>query len=120
MAAHVLQISHHVGRLVIWQFGQNETLQIASPAPGAKTMTRPRHSEREAKNEHFRRQIQSSLAPEVFIWNRNDPFLEPKGTKKHPEKNCQAFPLVLRVKNQRIAAGKQPKKLTSVSPLQGF
>ena len=39
---------------------------------------------------------------------------------RHPKQNCQAFPLVLRVKNQRIAAGKQPKKLTSVSPLQGF
>jgi hypothetical protein len=49
----------------------------------------------------------------THFWNR-------KGQKKHPEKNCQAFPLVLRVKNQRIAAGKQPKKLTSVSPLQGF
>ena len=27
---------------------------------------------------------------------------------RHPKNKCQAFPLLLRVKNQRIAAGKQP------------
>jgi hypothetical protein len=31
-------------------------------------------------------------------------------TKKHPEKIVKHFPLFLRVKNQRIAVGKQPTK----------
>ena len=38
------------------------------------------HSAQQTKNAPFRRQIQSSLAPERCI-------LEPKGTKNHPEKN---------------------------------
>ena len=60
------------------------------------------------------------------VWRRKGSFgtgMAHFGTgkgKKHPEKNCQAFPLVLRVKNQRIAAGKQPKNLTRVSPFRGF
>ena len=55
----------------------------------------------------------SSLTPER--WN-----FESKGTKKHPEKNCQAFPLVLRVKNQRITAGKQPtKNWQAFPPIRG-
>jgi hypothetical protein len=56
VAAHVLQISHHFGRLVIWQFGQNGTLQIASSAPGAKNDDKAKALSRTKQNGHFRRQ----------------------------------------------------------------
>ena len=66
----------------------------------------------QTQNGHFRRQIQSSLASERSI-------LEPKGTKKHPQKNCQAFPLVLRVKNRTLRSASSQQKNDKSFPPSG-
>ena len=119
-AAHISQISHHFGRFVIWQFGQNGTLQIASSAPGARRTARRRKViSRTKQNGHFRRQTRLTLAPEWSIWNRKGPFWNRKGTKKHPEKNCQACPLVLRVKNRTLRSASSQQKIDKRFPPSG-
>jgi hypothetical protein len=45
----------------------------------------------------------------AHFWNR-------KGAKKHPQKNCQAFPLVLRVKNRTLRSASSQQKIDKSFP----
>ena len=104
-----------------WVSSQTLGKNITSTAPGAEKDRKSTALSGTKQNGHFRRQSSIDfgagmvhLKPEWPIWNR-------KGAKKHPQKNCQAFPLVLRVKNLRIAAGKQPtKNWQAFPPFRGF
>ena len=47
------------------------------------------------------------------------PILEPERGKKHPQKNCQAFPLVLRGKNRTMRSTSSQQKIDKSFPPSG-
>ena len=103
--------------LVDLSFGNSAKMgrcKLLHPRQVRRRTTRSKAISRTKRNGHFRRQIQSSLASERCI-------LQPKGTTKHTDKNCQAFPLVLRVKTRTMwSASSQQKIDRSFPPFRGL
>ena len=91
-----------------------DTPCLATTAPGAEANCKTTGTQRDKTKMHL------SGAKFNRVWHRKGAFWNRKGQQKHPEKIDKHSPLFLGLKNQRIAAGKQPtENLTRAFPPAG-